>query len=236
MAPGNSAVYADAISMFGNEFTKSTYGMYGSKVHHIPMSVTTESEVIKERNYTTAKKKFLWLNSHGALLKGLDIIIDTFMMMPELQLFICGNTDRDAEFMNTIQSRIDRASNITIEGWVDIEGERFKTLVAECAWVVSASFSEGGGGSILNAMAKGLIPVISTSSSITLPVKTGFYLENNNAAAIVDLLKTVSELPDHELKEMSLNAVNFIATHHTLENFKSKYKDFLIEATSAVER
>jgi hypothetical protein len=67
-------------------------------------------------------------------------------------------------------------------------------------------------------------------------VKTGFYLENNNAAAIVDLLKTVSELPDHELKEMSLNAVNFIATHHTLANFKSKYKDFLIEVTSSVNR
>jgi glycosyltransferase involved in cell wall biosynthesis len=236
MAPGNSAVYADAISMFGNEFTESTYGIQASKVHRVPMSVTTEPEIIEGRNYTKAKKRFLWLNSHGALLKGLDIVIEAFMMRPELQLFVCGNTGRDAEFMNTIQSRIAGASNITMEGWVDIEGERFKTLVAECGWVVSASFSEGGGGSILNAMAKGLIPLISTSSSITLPAKTGFYLENNNAAAIVDLLKTVDELPDDELKEMSLNAVNFIATHHTLANFKSKYKDFLIEVTSSVNR
>jgi glycosyltransferase involved in cell wall biosynthesis len=234
MAPGNSAVYADAISMFGNEFTKNTYGTHAFKVHQVPMSVTTEPEIIEGRNYTKAKKRFLWLNSHGALLKGLDMVLEAFMMRPELQLFVCGNTGRDAEFMNTMQSRIAHASNITMEGWVDMKGERFKTLVAECGWVVSASFSEGGGGSILNAMAKGLIPVISTSSSITLPRKTGFYLENNNAASIVDLLKTVSELPDDELREMSLNAVNFIATHHTLEIFKSKYKDFLIEVTSSV--
>ena len=42
MVPGNNAGYADVISMFGNNFTKGTFGIYGSKVDHVPMSVTAE--------------------------------------------------------------------------------------------------------------------------------------------------------------------------------------------------
>jgi len=235
MVPGNSAAYCDVISMFGNDFTKSTYGKYGSKVHQLPMSVTTEPEIIKERNYASARKKFIWLNSHGALLKGLDIVIDAFSMMPELEVYICGNAERDSSFINAISRQLSAAPNITIEGWVDINSEGFKKIATDCAWVINTSFSEGGGGSTLNCMAKGLIPAISKSSSITLPAKTGFYFENNNAAAVLDLLRTVSELPDTDLEERSLNAVDFIATNHMLENFKSKYKDFLIEVTSAVK-
>jgi glycosyltransferase involved in cell wall biosynthesis len=230
MVPGNSAVYCDVISMFGNDFTKNTYGKYANKVHQLPMSVTTEPEIIKERNYATARKKFIWLNSHGALLKGLDIVIDAFSKMPELEIYICGNPERDSGFINAISRQLSAAPNIKMEGWVDTNGEAFKKLVTDCAWIINTSFSEGGGGSTLNGMAKGLIPVISKSSSITLPAKTGFYIENNNAAAVVDLLKTVTELPDDELKERSLNAVNFIATNHTLQNFKLKYKEFLIKA------
>lgn len=228
MAPGNSAAYCDVISMFGNDFTKSTYGKYADKVHQLPMTVTTEAEIIRERNYTTGKKKFVWLNSHGALLKGLDIVIDSFSTMPELELYICGDLEKDSSFINAIKQKLSAAPNIKTEGWVDINSEGFKKLATDCAWVINASFSEGGGGSTLNCMAKGLIPILSQTSSITLPAKTGFYIENNSAVAVVDLLKTVSELPDDELEEMSLNAFNFIVTNHSLQNFKSKYKDFLI--------
>ena len=39
-----------------NDFTKDTYGVYANKVYHLPMSVTTESELIPARNYSVAKK------------------------------------------------------------------------------------------------------------------------------------------------------------------------------------
>ena len=229
MFPGNSAEYCDAISIFGNEFTESTYGVYRSKMYHLPMSVTTLAEVIEERDYSLAKKKFIWLNSHGVLLKGLDIVIDAFSMLPHLELYICGDLDRDGKFKDTISLQLSKAPNIKIAGWVDIEGEVFKKIVTECAWVISTSFSEGGGGSTLNCMAKGLIPVVSSASSLTLPEKTGFYLEENNAINLAALLSSISLLPDAELSGMSFNTFSFVASNHTLENFKNKYKEFLIK-------
>ncbi len=111
---------------------------------------------------------------------------------------------------------------------MDIDGPAFKQLATECAWVISASFSEGGGGSILNCMAKGLIPIISRSSSITLPEKTGLYLENNDPAGIIQVLNNLDYLNDNDLEEMSLNAHAFIVTNHTLKNFKDRYKELLL--------
>ena len=232
ISQGNSAQYADAIAMFGNEFTKSTYGKYASKVNHLPMSVTTTPEIITERNYLLAKTKFVWLNSHGALLKGLDVVIDAFTLLPELTLYVCGNMERDSQFLETVASQLSQASNIKFAGWVELDSDEFKKIVTDCAWIINTSFSEGGGGSTLNCMAKGLIPVLSKSSSISLPDQTGFYIKHNNAENLSNLLQTISILPDEALKELSNNAVDFIGTNHTVENFKKKYKNFLIAVTN----
>lgn len=229
---GNSSAYCDAISMFGNEFTKSTYGAYGIKVHHLPMSVTTKPAQIEERNYELAKKKFVWLNSYGALLKGLDVVIDAFTLLPELTLFVCGNMEKDSQFLDTISLQLFQASNIKFAGWVEMDSDEFKKIVSDCAWVINTSFSEGGGGSTLNCMAKGLIPVLSKSSSISLPDQSGFYVKQNDADALSNLLQTISMLPGEALKKLSNNAVDFIATNHTVEIFKKKYKDFLVSVTN----
>lgn len=233
MTPGNSAQYSDFITIFGNEFTKSTYGAHSKKAYQLPMSVTTSPEINSEKDFSSASTKFVWLNSHGALLKGLDVVIEAFTMLPHLELYILGDLERDATFRDTMSTQLSQASNIKIAGWVDVEGDLFKKITSECAWVLSTSFSEGGGGSTLNCMAKGLIPVISRTVSLTLPENTGFYLENNNAGELADLLCMISSLDECQLKKMSFNSYEFVSTNHTVGNFKTKYKEFLMEVVAA---
>ena len=230
--PGNSAEHCDVISMFGNEFTAATYGKYSNMIQHLPMSVSTQPEIVMGKDFGKAKKNFLWFNSYGALLKGLDVIIEAFNRMPDLELFVCGKLEPEADLMHStiMQSKI--TPNIHFQGWIETDGEEFKKILLETAWVISASFSEGGGGSILNCMAKGLIPIISRSTSITLPNNTGFYIENNETASVVKLLLSLSQLPDATLKERSLRSFEFISTNHLLKNFKQGYNSFLKEITS----
>ena len=229
--PGNSAEHCDVISMFGNEFTAATYGKYSHMIQHLPMSVSTDPEIIMGKDFGKAKKNFIWFNSYGALLKGLDVIIEAFNRVPDLELFVCGKLEPEAGLIQTtmIQSKI--TPNIDFQGWVETDGEEFKKLLLETAWVISASFSEGGGGSILNCMAKGLIPIISRSTSITLPDNTGFYIENNETATLDKLLLSLSQLPDATVKELSLHSFEFISSNHTLKNFKQGYTNFLQEIT-----
>ena len=227
--PGNSAEYADYISMFGNKFTKDTYGKYANKVHHLPMSATTEPSMPLEKDFAIAKKKILWLNSHGVLLKGLDIAINTIKLLPDVELFICGNIEWERKFLDALDEDIKNIPNIHLVGWIDTSGEEFSELTFNCAWVLNTSFSEGGGGSTLNCMAKGLVPVISRAASIDLPPETGFYVEDNSVKNLSELIIQISEMDDEELLKMSRNSYEFILANHTIENFKLKYKSFLSE-------
>jgi glycosyltransferase involved in cell wall biosynthesis len=227
--PGNSAENCDAISMFGNVFTKNTYGVFGQKVHHLPMSVTTKINSETNRNYTEAKKRFLWLNSHGALLKGLDIVLDTFILLPDFELYVCSDLKSDMEIISLLESQLSSAPNIKFFGWVDTDSEVYQTIVSECAFVISVSFSEGGGGSTLNCMASGLIPIVSRQTSLTVSADFGFYVNDNSVECLSTLIKNVSCFSNNILEGMSIQSIDFIEKNHSILNFKNKYKDFLSE-------
>ena len=229
---GNSIAFADAVSMFGNSFTAATYGAHRNKITHLPMSVTAQPAFVADKKFSSSKKKFLWLNSHGALLKGLDVIIKVFLSSPQFELFICYDNRQDQQFFEAINGKLTSSPNIHLTGWVDINGDLYKELVFTCCWVVSTSWSEGGGGSILNCMANGLIPVIAKSCSITLPAKCGFYIDNENIDSITNSLSEITTISDDILAAMSESSVAFICENHSLENFKNKYRDFLINITA----
>ncbi|MEO6550171.1 MAG: glycosyltransferase [Ferruginibacter sp.] len=227
MPPGNSAEYCDAISMFGNEFTKTTFGGFSKKITQLPMSVVTEVNLLP-REYLSTRHNFLWINSHGALLKGLDIIIDAFSQLPDFKIFICTDTSRDLDFFESRKQQFKDSPNICLIGWVDTGGITYNNLLQECAWIIGSSFCEGGGGSVLNGMASGLVPLVSRSMSITLPIDTGFYMEHLDVASMVQDLKEIVLTSEIQYKTISQNAYNFIKNSHTVQNFKQHYKEFLI--------
>lgn len=229
---GNSAENADLITMFGNNFTSSTYGSYQKKIHHLPMSVTVTPKETEWRKDPLAGSRFLWLNSHGALLKGLDRVIEAFSELPHCHLTICGHAAFEPGFIELMTSKTRTASNIQFEGWVDISSQRFSKLINTHAWVIGSSLSEGGGGSILNGMAAGLIPLLTPSTSIDLPPGTGFYYGANDTQALVELLTEVGQLSTEELASRSVNSVAFIRNNHTLPAFKEAYRQFLSKAFS----
>ena len=44
----------------------------------------------KNKNFNEARKHFLWFGGGGAILKGLDLVVETFASLPHLQLSIIG--------------------------------------------------------------------------------------------------------------------------------------------------
>jgi glycosyltransferase involved in cell wall biosynthesis len=232
---GNSIAFADAVSMFGNGFTAATYGAFKDKIIQLPMSVTVQPVFDSNKSFRLSKKKFLWLNSHGALLKGLDVLIKVFLGAPQFELFICYNESQDQQFFKAMEIELASSRNIHLLGWVDIEGSLFKDLISKCCWVISTSWSEGGGGSILNCMGNGLIPVITRSCSISLPANCGYYIDNENLGSITNCLSEITTIGDDRLAEMSENSVAFIRENHSIENFRNKYREFIIDVIKGPE-
>ena len=225
--PGNSAENCDVITMFGNEFTRRTYGKYSDKVYQIPMSITTSPSYNEHKDFNKAKFKFLWLNSHGALLKGLDVIIELFRSLPECHLYICCKLSADSEFFEYYGEIINDSKNIHLVGWLDITTDSFQSISDQCAWVISSSFSEGGGGSILNCMAKGLIPIIAKSVSIDLMPELGYYFESDDVNDLKNQITTITQLSTEKLRKLSFNSYGFVLKNHTKTEFKNRYKKFL---------
>jgi glycosyltransferase involved in cell wall biosynthesis len=225
--PGNSFMNCDIITMFGNDFTKNTYGLYADKICHLPMTITSIPSYTISRNYNKTKFNFIWLNSHGALLKGLDIIIELFLKMPICNLYVCGNLEADSQFYNYYINSIKQSGNIHILGWVDIQSNYFQNISDQCTWVISTSFSEGGGGSILNCMAKGLIPIVSPSVSLNISSEMGFYVDNDSVDSLKHQIEGLLNLPDSRLKELSMNCFDFILQNHTKKNFIEKFTSIL---------
>lgn len=228
LQPGNSAAYCDAISMLGNSFTKMTFGKYVNKVCRIPISVTTTFDEIESGEIHERKNNFLWFNSAGFLLKGLDIVLDAFINLPNCNLYVCGNFDREKNFINTYAGKLKACTNIKMIGWVDVDSKSFLEITAKCLWIVNTSFSEGGGGSTINCMAKGLIPIATRSASIDIvDNETGFHLTQNSAEGLTHLIHDLIKLPEDRLRKCAVNAREYTHTFHTIENFKSSYKSFL---------
>src|SRR5690606_13272968 len=88
---------ADWIILHGYEFAKATYRDLNIDTINAPVFIN--HTVSRQMNdWQNAKKNYLWFGNGGLIHKGLDITIDAFKNLPELNLHICGNVEQETEF------------------------------------------------------------------------------------------------------------------------------------------
>src|SRR3989344_2271804 len=64
--------YADFLEGFGNKTVHQTFSKFSKPIYPIPISITQSFEFPQEKNFTEARKHFLFFGGGGAILKGLD--------------------------------------------------------------------------------------------------------------------------------------------------------------------
>lgn len=175
---------------------------------------------LKSKNFVSASKNFLWFGSIGMLHKGLDLLIDIFSNRQEIFLHICGPTDSEMKFWNYYNPIIKNCKNIIIHGYIDIESEKFKELMMECAFCIFPTASEGGSPSLLNVMANGgLIPLTTGACGIDID-SIGFQFNKISEKEIVEVINHVFQLTSNEVQEKATNVLNRVRTHYTYEKYK----------------
>ena len=114
----------------------------------IPNCASTQIDFAKK------KKSFVWFGSAGIIHKGLDILIDAFAELPELQLDVYGAPEE--EIMD-----YPCPSNVIIHKKIDVTSESFvNDVVNKHVFVLSLSCSEGMTSGIATCMHAGLIPIV----------------------------------------------------------------------------
>jgi hypothetical protein len=180
---------ADAIIAIGSqaqhEVISSCVGVDASMVQ--PSILSGRLPVLDQKN-TRASSDYCWIGSAGALIKGLDLLVEAFEKSPSKTLHLFGVSDADKVFLASI-----KGSNIVDHGFHSVDAEHFKNVVSRCAFVISASFSEGSSTGIITGMGMGCTPVVSPFCGTEFVDGAGVVMEEMTVEGVLAAMRAAEE-------------------------------------------
>jgi glycosyltransferase involved in cell wall biosynthesis len=224
--PNLAIEHADYATIKGNDFTISTYS-YAKKPYfrtYNPACLTFS--FLEDKEYDACRNSFLWFGSEGLVHKGLDLVLEAIINMPDVRLTVCGPIDKEKDFERVYYKELYETSNVRTVGWVNIESPDFIKIARSCIGIVYPSCAEGQSGSVVTCMHTGLIPIVSYESGVDVN-DFGLVLNDCSIKEIMKSIRMISDLPSSRLGEMSRKAWEYARTHHTREIFKRKYRTII---------
>lgn len=225
---------ADFLEGYGNETVHGTYARFGKKVIPIPVPIMEKYDFPNDKNFEKAKKHFLWFGGGGAILKGLDLVLETFALLPHLKLTIIGPISFGKEFEELYAKEL-KLPNITRyekprlnkEGGESMVGDTsVREVLNQCGAILGLSASEGGGGATVQAMQGSVFPIVTPNTGIN-ETAPSIVIENPTIENIKKAVEDFSNLPTEKVAELSRAAHVFATKHHTKEAFTKSYEAFI---------
>ena len=218
----------DEIVVLGNEYTMNSFTFAKKPIARIPISSAYEFEWPQERNFSEAKKNFLWVASYGMVHKGLDLVLEAFAQMPELSLTICARPEKEPDFFRLYEKELLHTPNIHARGWVDMASPEFKEIARTHASTIYPSCSEGGGGSVIHCMHAGMVPLCTYEASVDLN-DFGMLIKNGTIEAVMDTARVFAALSDQEVQQRAEASYEHVRKHHTRDRFRENYSKFALD-------
>ncbi len=228
-----SALYADYLEGFGNETIKNSYRYTNKPIYDIPISVAKTFD-FTERNYDESKKRFLWFGGGGAILKGLDIVLEVFSQLPQLELAVVGPIKAEIEFYTTFKKFFE-LPNIKLydrpkfkkDGEIYLNDTvNLKEFFTEFGFMIYPSASDTASGSVVQSMHAGIIPIITKETGLDerAPV---IFLDNINIGFIRRTVFSLSQCNNTILKNLSMKVWDYARSKHTKNSFSIAYNEFI---------
>ena len=180
------------------KFFITSYSAYIDKALYIPFT---------DKNYETGKKNFIYVGGTGGnIQKGLDVLIEAFIITPDLNLYIyCLVEDEILEYYkNELNS-----SNIHYIYYLKAKPlqKKLKSLMRKINFTVHAPINTGLGTAFMGSLGLGLVPVgyIDFEPSVDF----GVISESWDIQTLTEKIKEASNLNTEDIKERSLKALKY---------------------------
>lgn len=221
--PANNIEGADYVTILGDSLTQETYAYAQKPFFSIPISATTTFDADPgKKDFARCRNGFLWLGGGGAVLKGLDLVLEYFSKHPEYQLTICGSIKAEPDFEKLYFRELYETPNIKTLGKTNIASEAFAKAVHESIALIFPSASESQSGSVVTAMHAGLIPIVSKEAGVPV-LDFGITLESNTVFAIENAIKNITSESNEKLSERAHKAWENARSNYTKEAFTEAY-------------
>lgn len=221
--PNLGIEYADYATVLGNEFTLGTFKYANKPLFPVPISSSQVYPSPEDKDFETAKKRFIWLGSNALVLKGLDLVLEAFAEMPEYHLTIFGPVNSDKVFEKVYYKELYETPNIHAFGWVNVSSPEFLNIVRNSVGLVYPSACEGQAGAVITCMQAGLLPIISYESGANV-YDFGEILHTSSVEEIKATVRKIANLPAAQLKVMACKAWEYARANHTKEKFAQAYR------------
>ena len=184
----------DGIFYIGNDFSKSSYERYRKPLFQL-LPIIDNKFLLTEKEIKNKKKNnIVYVGGTGLICKGLDIVIDAFLDLPDFKLDIFGPEDEN-DFWNIYKNKI-KGKNIFFHGFVSPNRSLFRNIVKRATYHVNCPAAEGMATSILLTNTFGVIPVVSASSGID--IENFGYEINNEKNSIINKFNELKNVPEEK--------------------------------------
>jgi glycosyltransferase involved in cell wall biosynthesis len=217
--------HADCGTILGNEATLGTYRYAQKPLYrlYVPSAARYPAPM---KNFDSMRRKFLWFGSGGMVHKGVDLLLEAFADMPDMQLVLCGPVLEETDFVDAYRRELFEAGNIRVTGWLDVESIDFQAVLDDCVALVYPSCSEGQAGAVVTCLHAGIIPVVSAESGVDVD-GFGLVLPSCSVSDIQASVRTIAELSAPELRNWAQHAWETARAVYTRERYATRYREIL---------
>ncbi len=223
--PSQGIECCDTASFVGNSWTRSTFDFAKKPLTRIPLSTHFRAPFPENKDWDAARRRFLWMGSTGAVLRGLDVVLEAFATLPEFQLDICGSIEAETDFFAAYERELRQLPNISLHGFVSLNGAGFAQILAQCGAIIYPSASEGGGGSVVAAMHGALVPVVPPSASVEIG-DWGVQLAEISVEGVREAALQIAAWSPQQLQQRARATWEYANNTHTRDQFARHYADF----------
>ncbi|MBI1778635.1 MAG: glycosyltransferase family 4 protein [Proteobacteria bacterium] len=193
---------ADHCILIGNEVTRATYAPeHRRKVTPMRVSASRLGSVKAPGDYVPKEREFLWYFGLGAVLKGLDLLLDVVARQDVWRLNVVGMVGHEPDFERAYDQELHRHPRIRLHGHLIGNSPDLAIVCRRSFCFVAPSASEGMSNAVATCLSLGLYPIISRETGVDLPEGCGLYLETCTEDAIGAAMARAHAMPEAELSK-----------------------------------
>lgn len=220
----NQLDVCDLILQIGSKYTIETYPeVYKEKISIIHQS-NSLSDITDIKIGYAEENEYIWIGGGGAVLKGLDLVLDYFIQHADKVLHVVGNVEED--FKDIYRGHLD--DNVFFHGHMNLASEGFRNIANRCNYIIYPSCTEAGcPGAVINAMYFGLIPIVSKWAAPDEIEKLGYVLNDLSVDAITAAVEESSKADQVSVINKKKECSKYIKQTFNLRRFASEFENYM---------
>lgn len=212
---------ADAIFLVGNHTTLQSFITHGVKPHRLRCinyaSALPPCEISDPAAERPEGYRFVYAATEMCLRKGFDIVAELFTEAAReglpFRLTIIGAEGNATYAAKLARLKEHLAERLCVEGWVPSSSDRYAELLRQNDFLIFPSLEEGQAGSVLDALACGLIPMVTPQTGIDCS-PLGYLEAALHSTRNATVLRRALALEPDAIQKLRHETAAYYAAHH----------------------